>query len=95
MRRRCRCVGYEGSWELSQPVSEGSHLDRVYNLTKVIVTEKYGICFVVGGECANSDVIGWTGGEETEEISRLGGEEDENATPRVASSVVSVGDRVV
>ena len=67
-------------------------MDRVYNFTKVVVAEKYGICFVVGGECANSDVIGWTGGGETEEFSRLGGGEDENVTPRVVSRVPRVSE---
>ena len=77
---------------MSQPVSEGSHVDRVYNLTKVVVAEKYGICFVVAGECANSDVIGWTGGGETEELSCLGGGKDENVTPRVVVRVSRVSE---
>ena len=62
-------------------------MDWVDNLTKMIVTEEYGICFVVGGECANSDVIGWTGGGETEELTRLGGGKNENVTPRVVVRV--------
>ena len=62
-------------------------MDWVDNLTKVIVTEEYGICLVVGGECANSDVIGGTGGGESDEPSGLGGGKDENMTPWVVFRV--------
>ena len=72
---------------MTQPLSEGRHMDRVHNFAKMIVAEEERICLVVGGEGADSDVIGRTRRGETEEPSRLGGREDKNMTPWVLGRV--------
>ena len=65
-------------------------MDRIYSFTEVIMTEKDGVCLVVEGECANSDIIGWTGGGETEESGCLGGGKDEDVAPWVMFGVSRV-----
>jgi len=85
-----RVVVDGGGWKLTQPVPERSHVDRVDSLTKMIVTEKDGVCLIVEGERANFDVVGWTGDGETEEPGCMGGWKDEDVTPRVVFGVSRV-----